>query len=82
MVAAQPAADLLGAEPVIQHALHEVTQLGAGGDLAGLRTRATRRGEVVCRVRPVVTRAGMGVAADLPAERGRAAAQLGSDRPQ
>jgi hypothetical protein len=71
--------DLLGAPSQIQPLLDVVEQLRVGSDPAKLGTGQTCLGSGMRCMRPVVAGFRMGVAADPPADRGRAAIQLHCD---
>ncbi|GAA4764214.1 hypothetical protein GCM10023329_07510 [Streptomyces sanyensis] len=81
---AQSLADLLGTPPSGQTLLDEVPQLGVLADLPELGAGPAGIGAGLGRMRPVVPLAARidgAVAVDLPADGGRAAAQLGRDGP-
>lgn len=74
-------ADLLRAPPQTQAVLDEVPQLGVLPDLSRLGAGPAGIGAGLGGVRPVLPVDRVPVAADLPADGGRAAAQLSGDRP-
>ncbi len=81
---AQALADLFRAPLAIQSVLDEVPQRGVLADLAGLGARPAGIRPGLGRMRsvvPLATRVHGPVAANLPADRRRAAAKLGGDRP-
>ncbi|MCP2202413.1 hypothetical protein LX90_006128 [Lentzea flava] len=81
MLPSQHRRDLLGTAFTAQMILHDAMQLGIGRELAGLGPWPAGIGTSLRGVGPVLAVARMAVAADLPADRGRAAAQLGRDLP-
>ena len=77
----EPPAGLLGRVPAVQHALDRRPQPGIAGQLRGLRAALPAPGQAVGPLGLVAARAGVGVAAQFPADGGRGPAGPGRDLP-